>query len=81
MNSRVLAVTYKSPFKLVLTFSNNEVKQFDLVHFLHYPIYSPLKAEFFCKKVATFNSTVIWNDFIDFDPDTLYPKSEAMDSI
>jgi hypothetical protein len=81
MNPRVSAVTYKSPFKLVLTFSNNEVKQFDLVPFLHYPIYSPLKAEVFCEKVATFNGTVIWNDLIDFDPDTLYLESEAIDTI
>ena len=75
MNPRVLALTYKSPFKWILTFFNNEIKQFDLVPFLLYSIYSSLKVELFCKKVATFNGTVIWNDFIDFDPDTLYLES------
>jgi hypothetical protein len=79
MNPRVSVVEYKSPYKLVLTFSNNEVKQFDLVPFLNFPVYSQLKVEAFCKKATTFNGTVIWDDLIDFDPDTLYLESETME--
>ncbi|MBL7732979.1 MAG: DUF2442 domain-containing protein [Chitinophagaceae bacterium] len=75
MNPRVKEAQYKSKYKLILTFENGEIKLFDLASYLDYPIYKPLHKESFCKKAKVFNGTVVWNDFIDFDPDTLYLES------
>lgn len=78
MNPRVIDVQYESPFKIVLTFNNNEIKEFDLAPYLTYPVYEDLKDESFCKKAKIFSGTVIWNDVIDFDPDTLYLESKLL---
>ena len=78
MNPRVIAVKYESKYKTILTFSNKEVKEFNVSAYLNYPVYSPLKDENFCQKVQVYNGTVIWNDMIDFDPDTLYIESKQL---
>ena len=78
MNPRVKEVHYQSPYKLILTFSNNEEKQFDLVPYLHYPVFTALKDEAFCKKAKVLLGTVDWDDTIDFDPDTLFLESVAV---
>ena len=78
MNPRVVNVEYKSPYKLKFHFHNNTVKQFDLLPYLQYPVYEVLKDESFCSKVKVWNDTVIWNDMVDFDPDTLYLESETI---
>jgi hypothetical protein len=76
MNPRVTQVKYDSGYKLVLTFSNKEVREFDFSAYLTYPVYAPLKDEKFCSKAKVFNGTVAWDDIIDFDPDTLYLESK-----
>jgi len=78
MNPRVKDVKYESPYKLVLTFSNNEIKEFDFSFYLHYPVYKVLNDEAFCHKAIVINGTVAWNDEIDFDPDTLYLESKML---
>ncbi len=78
MNPRVINVEYKSPYKLKLYFNNNVVKQFDLSPYLQYPVYQALKDEAFCSKAKVWNDTVIWDDMVDFDPDTLYLESEPI---
>ena len=62
MNPRVETATYKSPFKLILSFTNGEHKEFDISPYLSYPVYESLKDESFCSKVRTFNGTAVWND-------------------
>ncbi len=78
MNPRVTAVKYESKYKVVLTFSNKEVREFNFSSYLTYPIYSALKDEGFCQKVRVFNGTISWDDTIDFDPDTLYLESKQL---
>jgi hypothetical protein len=78
MNPRVSTVQYKSPYKLILTFTNNEVKEFDFSSYLDYPVYRVLKDETFCNKATVFNGTVIWDENTDFDPDTLYLESKPL---
>jgi hypothetical protein len=72
MNPRVDLVHYESPYKLIITFSSKEVKEFDLTPFLKYPVYEKLQDESFCKTVFVRFGTVMWDDEIDFDPDRLY---------
>jgi hypothetical protein len=77
MNPRVTQAEYKSKYKLIVTFSNGEMKEFDFSNYLQYPIYASLNDESFCKKLRVINGTVAWNDDIDFDPDRLYLESRS----
>ena len=78
MNPRVLTVEYKDDYKLLLTFTNKEVKLFDLLAYLNYPVYEPLKDEVFCKQVKAIDGVIQWNDYIDFSPDTVYLESKPV---
>lgn len=78
MNPRVIVVQYESPYKLLLTFANEEVKLFDFSSYLAYPIYDVLKDEAYCRKARVLNGTVVWDDFVDFDPDTLYLEGKLV---
>jgi Protein of unknown function (DUF2442) len=78
MNPRVTIVQYENPYKLLLTFTNKEVKKFDFAKYLSYPVYEVLKDEAYSKKAKVYNGTVIWDDSVDFDPDTLYIESNPL---
>jgi hypothetical protein len=78
MNPRIIDVQYQSPYRLILTFTNKEVKEFNYSNYLDFPVYETLRDEYFSKKVRVFNGTVIWDDDIDFDPDTLYIESNTL---
>ena len=78
MNPRVLTVEYISPYKLLLTFTNREAREFDFSSYLDYPVYHALRDEAFCNQARVFNGTVIWDDNVDFDPDTLYLESKSV---
>ena len=75
MNPRAKNIFYKSPYNLIVTFTNGEVKKFDLKPYLNYPVYEELKNESYCSRAKVQNGTVVWNDEIDLDPDRLYLES------
>lgn len=75
MNPKAANILYESPYKLIVTFTNSEVKKFDLMPYLEYPVYRELKNESFCRRAAIQNVTVVWNDKIDLGPDRLYLES------
>lgn len=72
MNPRVELVQVEPPHTLLVTFTNKEVKVFDIGPYLSYPVYHALKDENYFRKARVFNGTVIWDESTDFDPDTLY---------
>lgn len=78
MNPRIKKVVYKTPYKLILSFTDDEQREFDLSPYLSYPVYEVLKDESFCSKVKIVNGTLAWNEEIDFDPDTLYLESKPL---
>ncbi len=78
MNPRIKSVTYQHPYNLMLTFNNGEVKIFNFKDYLHYPVYSKLKDPAFCSTVKPFMGTAVWDEEIDFDPDTLYLESKTV---
>jgi hypothetical protein len=78
MSPRVVHVKYQGHYKLMLTFANGEVKQFDFRSYLNYPVYEALQDEIFCKKVKTSDGIVQWNEDIDFSPDTIYLESVSV---
>ena len=78
MNPRAKNILYKGPYKLIVTFTNGEVKKFDLMPYLKYPVYRELKNESFCRRSAIQNGAVVWNDKIDLDTDRLYLESTGL---
>jgi hypothetical protein len=80
MNPRVSTAEYNGNHQLLLTFTNDEVGQFDFSAYLNYPIYEPLRDETFCKNVKVIDGIVQWDEYIDFDPDTLYLESKPLSS-
>lgn len=78
MNPRVKAVKYESPYRLYITFVNQEVREFDLAPYLKYPVYEALKDENLCREAKANYGTVVWNDDIDFDPDLLYLEGKKL---
>jgi hypothetical protein len=78
MNPRPMHVTYVSPYKLIITFTDKKVKMFDLQPYLNFPIYQILQDESFCSKATVQHGTVVWNDEVDMDPDRLYLDSREV---
>jgi hypothetical protein len=72
MNPRVEKVECIGNSKLEITFENDKVKIFDVASYFVYPVYRRLQDEAFFKKAQVLNGTVVWDEFIDFDPDILY---------
>jgi hypothetical protein len=78
MNPKIINVECISPHFVKLCFTNFEIKQFDLKPFSYYPVYQILQDENNCKKATILNNTIVWNEEIDFEPDTLYRESTLL---
>ena len=76
MNPRIAAVTARDDHSLLLTFTNGEIRYFDITPYLAYPAFEPLRRVAFFKLVRASHGTVAWPQEIDFDPDTLYLEGE-----
>ena len=72
MNPRISAVIARDDYALLLTFTNGEIRQFDMKPYLAYPAFEPLRQIAFFKLARVSHGTVTWPKEIDFDPDTLY---------
>jgi len=78
MNPRAIEVKYLGDYQLLITFTKKEVKQFDLKSYLHFPVYEPPKDESFCKRVKAVDGILLWNEYIDLDPDTVYLEGKTI---
>ena len=76
MNPRVKAVKAKEDYLLEVDFTNGEKGSFDVKPYLDKGIFSKLKEleVFYTAKV--FNGTVVWDNELDFGPDTIYLESK-----
>ncbi len=72
---RVSAVVAESDFHLVLTFTNNEKRRFDMRPYLNLPVFQPLKNPSFFSLAFVDYGTVVWPGAIDIAPETLYDLS------
>jgi hypothetical protein len=72
MNPRVTAVAAGDDYTLLLTFTNGEIRHFDMAPYLVYPAFEPLRQVAFFRLARVSHGTVNWPKEIDFDPDTLY---------
>ena len=74
----VINVEAKSNFKLIITFSNNEVKEFDMSDYLEIGNFKKLKDERIFKTARVVFDTVEWSNGLDIDPETLYNKAKTL---
>lgn len=62
-------------YKLVITFSNNEVKIFDMNPYLEKGVFKELKEISMFKSVRVNFDTIEWKNDADIDPEILYEDS------
>jgi hypothetical protein len=80
MNPRVEKVFAKNDFTLLVVFKNNEQKLFDMKPYLEIGVFKALKMNSLFFSVRAENGSVVWNDTIDFDPDTLYLEGTKIET-
>lgn len=78
MNPRVKSVNPNTDYTLTLTFTNGEVKVFDVTPYLHIGIFQELKDLGVFNTVKPFLGSIQWQGGQDFCPDTLYLESMAI---
>lgn len=75
MNPRVKEVSTTKDFTLLLVFSNNEKKQFDVKPYLNFGLFSELRDYSIFQTAKVEYGTVNWSNGLDICPDTLYLES------
>lgn len=78
MNPRVISVKSKPDFLLEVGFANGELGLFDVKPYLTQGIFSELKDISVFNTVKVFNGTVVWDNELDFGPDTIYLESKKL---
>jgi hypothetical protein len=72
---RVASVVATDNYRLLLTFTNGERRVFDCKPLFAYAVFAPLKNPELFRMAHVDHGTVIWNDDIDYAPETLYSDS------
>jgi hypothetical protein len=75
MNPRVKAVVARDDYKLVITFTNQEVGIFDCAHLLTFGVFQELEDICYFRRARARHGTVVWPHEQDICPDTLYQDS------
>jgi hypothetical protein len=75
MNPRVKNVTPNRVYTVTLTFTNDEVKVFDMKPYLDIGIFKELKDLSLFNSVRPFLGSIQWKNGQDLCPDTLYLES------
>lgn len=78
MNPRVVAVFPNPDYTLTLTFSEGEVRQFDVKPYLNIGIFRELQEQQLFNSVRPFLGSIQWRNGQDFCPDTLYLESVSV---
>jgi hypothetical protein len=78
MNPRVIEVKPEKDFSLMLTFSNGELKRFDVKPYLGIGIFKELKDLSLFNSVKPLLGSIQWANGVDLCPDTLYLESQLI---
>jgi len=78
MNPRVKEVKPNPDFTLIITFSNCEVKIFDMKPYLEIGIFRELKDLRLFNSVKPFLGSIQWKNGQDLCPNTLYLESVSL---
>jgi hypothetical protein len=76
MYPRVKDVKPTDDYKLILTFTNDEKKIFDVTPYLDKGFFKQLKDKSYFKSVKPFMDSIQWQNGQDFCPDMLYLDSQ-----
>ena len=76
MNPRVTNVKPEQNFNLLITFSNGEIKSFDVKPYLGIGLFKELRDLRLFNSVKPFLGSIQWANGLDICPDTLYLESE-----
>ena len=79
MNPRIKAVKPNVDYTLTLTFTNDEVKVFDVKPYLDKGIFKELRDLSIFNSVKPFLGSIQWKNEQDFCPDTLYLNSISLE--
>ena len=75
MNPRVQAVKPNADYTLTLTFTNGEIRMFDVKPYLQIGIFQELQDRGLFSSVKPYLGSIQWKNGQDFCPDTLYMDS------
>jgi hypothetical protein len=75
MNPRVKDVSPNPDYSITLTFTNNEVKTFDMKPYLNIGIFKELNDRHLFNTVKPFLGSIQWKNGQDLCPDTFYMES------
>ena len=75
MNPKAKHIKFLTDYRMLVEFTNGEIKQFDFKPYLKYPIYEPLQSPPFFKQASIVDGILVWSNDIDFCPDRLYLES------
>lgn len=81
MNPRVKAVKANPDYTLTLTFTNGEVKVFDVKPYLDKGIFRELRDRNEFNSVKPFWGSIQWRNGQDFCPDMLYLDSKQVEKM
>jgi hypothetical protein len=81
MNPRVTNVEPSTNFKLLITFSNGEVKNFDMKPYLGIGLFKELQDHSVFHSVRPFLGSIQWSNGVDLCPDTLYLDSKKLGGV
>ena len=77
MNPSVQSVEVHDDYQLLLQFSNNEYKWFNVKPYLKKGVFAQLEDTDYFNRVSVRHGSVVWPDGQDFSHDTLYLLSET----
>lgn len=66
-------------YKLLLTFSNDEVRLFDIKPYLKYPVFKALNSESELNMFSIVDGTIEWKCGAELSADTFYLGSSSVD--
>ncbi|MCI0698267.1 DUF2442 domain-containing protein [candidate division KSB1 bacterium] len=81
MNPRIKAVKPNPDYTLTLTFTNDEVKVFDVKPYLNKGIFKELKDKSLFNSIKPFLGSIQWKNGQDFCPDTLYLEGVSIHNL
>lgn len=76
MNPRVENVKPEQNYTLLITFTNGEVKSFDVKPYLNIGLFKELNDSSLFNSVKPFLGSIQWANGVDLCPDTLYLDSK-----
>ena len=79
MTPDVIKVIATPNFVLEAEFETGEVRRLDMLPYLKYPAFSPLKDPGLFMRAHIDYGVVVWTDEIDLSPDTLYLDGVVVD--